>query len=100
MTATGGLLIGVRAVHYGATIILFGEMVFALLISKRPSSGPGTALGERAGDEAYRRFRRVAAAAWALMVISGACWLALVTVQMSGEPLGAIRASAFATVVG
>jgi len=34
------------------------------------------------------------------MVISGACWLALVTIQMSGEPFGAMKASAIATVLG
>ena len=94
-----GLLIAVRAVHYGATIVLFGEMVFALLIGGRPTARRGT-LGERAGDSLYRRFRRVAAAAWVSMLISGACWLALVTAQMSGEPLGAIKASAIATVLG
>ena len=94
------LLIAVRAVHYGATIVLFGEMVFALLISGRPTSGRGTLAEERAGEAVYRRFCRVAVAAWALIVISGACWLALVTAQMSGVSLDAITASAIAIVLG
>ena len=67
------VLVVVRAVHYGATIVLSGEMFFALLVSGPPHGPP---LEERARDTAYRRFRRVAVAAWTLMVISGACWLA------------------------
>lgn len=94
-----GLLISVRAVHYGATIVLFGEVVFALFISARHFADPERP-GQRAGDPACRRFRGVALAAWALLVISGACWLALVTVQMSGESIGAISTSAIATVLG
>lgn len=95
-----GLLVAVRAVHYGATIVLFGEMLFALLVSSSPTSGKAPPLAERTDGGAYRRFRRVAVAAWALMVISGGCWLALVTVQMSGGPFGAVTASAIATVLG
>jgi putative copper resistance protein D len=34
------------------------------------------------------------------MVFSGACWLVLVTAQMSGEPLDAIKVSAISTVLG
>lgn len=94
-----GLLIAVRWVHYAATLVLFGEVVFAFLISARPGAGRDTALERRAGDAAWRRCRRVAVAAWALMVVSGACWLALVTVQMSGASLGEITASATATVL-
>ena len=98
MAASDGLLVAVRAVHYGATIVLFGEMVFALIVNAR--SKRGMPPEERAGDAAYRRSCRVAVPAWALMVISGACWLALMTGQMSGESLGAIKAAAIATVLG
>ena len=94
-----GLLIAARAVHYGATIVLFGEMVFALFINRRPTTGVGAPLGEPVADAPYRRFRRVAVAAWASMVVSGVCWLALVTGQMSGQPLGEIKPSAVATVL-
>ena len=100
MTAIDGLLVVVRAVHYGATIVLFGEMVFAFLISG-PSASARTLPGvERAQGAADRRFRRVAVVAWLSMVASGACWLALVTVRMSGEFAAAITASAVATVLG
>ena len=92
-------MIAVRAVHYGATIVLFGEMVFALVISGRPTYEQGAPLAKGSGDSSCRRFRRMAVAAWALMVISGAGWLALVTAQMSGVSLGAITASGTATVL-
>lgn len=97
MAALDGLLVAVRAVHYFASVVLFGEMVFAFLlvaptISRQPLRGAKRA--------AYRRFYRVAVAAWGVVVISGACWLALVAVQMSGQARAAIEATALATVLG
>jgi putative copper export protein len=94
------LLVAVRAVHYGATIVLFGEMVFAFLIRGSSVSTRTLPGAERARSAADRRFRRIVVAAWLTMVASGACWLALVTVGMSGESLAAITASAVATVLG
>jgi len=100
MTAVDWLLVAVRAVHYGATIVLFGEMLFVLLVSGASSVKQEPPLERREDEAAYRRFRHVAAIAWAWMMISGACWLALVTIQMSGGPFAAIRTSALATVLG
>jgi len=84
-----GLLVAVRAVHYGATLVVFGELCFAS-ITAGPLRAP-SALGapdEVHGGPAARRFRRVMVAAWIAMVASGACWLALVSLQISGRPTG------------
>ena len=100
MAAMDGLLVAVRAVHYGATVVLFGELLFALLVSGTSTVGQEPPPPMREDEAAYCRFRRVAAAAWAGMMISGVFWLALVTIQMSGGPFSAIRTSAIATVLG
>ncbi len=96
-----GLLVAVRAVHYAATIVLFGEMLFALLLGGTRHAGQVRLLSDRAENAACRRFRRVLVGAWAWMVISGGCWLALVAMQMSGQPLDeALAPSTLSTVLG
>jgi putative copper resistance protein D len=98
MSAADGLLVAVRAIHFGATIVLFGETLFAVLAS---NDTEGEAELRELALSAHSRFLRVAAWAWAAMAISGACWLALVSVQMSGRPLGeALSPSGLATVLG
>jgi copper resistance protein D len=85
MSATEGLLVAVRFVHFGAAIVLFGETFFALLASASSTEG---VTSSEVSISVHRRFLRVAVSAWAAMAVSGACWLALVWVQMSGRPLG------------
>lgn len=75
MTTTEGLLIAVRAVHFAATLALFGDLAFAVL-APGPSR-PRTDL----------LFRRTAIAAWLVAVASGAGWLLLEATLMSGQPL-------------
>jgi putative copper resistance protein D len=83
MSTADGLLVAARAVHFGAAIVLFGETLFALLASgyteevKPPTESVSV----------HRRLLRVGTWAWCAMAASGACWLALVSVQMSGRPL-------------
>jgi copper resistance protein D len=68
------LAIALRAVHFAAAVALFGEFVFALCIA-RPDAA------------ASRRLLRVAAWSLALLVVSGALWLAAQAQAMSGAPL-------------
>ncbi len=98
MSGTEGLLVAVRFVHFTAVIVLFGETFFALLAS-------AYAIEVTEPSELFisvhRRFLRVSVSAWAAMAISGAFWLALVSVVMSGRPLGAATAySDLALVLG
>jgi copper resistance protein D len=97
MSATEGLLIAVRFVHLGAAIVLFGETFFAVLASASTTEG---AKSSEVSISGHRRFLRVAVSAWTAMAISGAAWLALVSVQMSGQPLGEARYSDLALVLG
>jgi copper resistance protein D len=98
MSVMEGSLIAVRFVHFAAAIVLFGETCFAALASTRSVEG---AQPSRGSVSAHRRFLRVAAWAWVAMAISGACWLALVSVEMSGRPPGeAISYSDLALVLG
>ena len=91
MSTTEGLLVAVRAVHFGAAFVLFGEAIFAVLASAH--SGQGANPSEVPAS-IHRRFLRVAASAWVAVVISGVCWLALVSLQMSGRPPGEVRSYA------
>ncbi|HWD37172.1 MAG TPA: copper homeostasis membrane protein CopD [Casimicrobiaceae bacterium] len=84
-----GVLITVRAVHFGACVLLAGEFAFALLVA-------GHERLERVPRLA-RRQRGLALYAWLVAVASGALWLVLEAANMSGETLaravaeGAVR---------
>jgi putative copper resistance protein D len=96
-----GLFIAVRALHFGATIVVFGEIFFAWLCLGTRRAGREPLFADDASDSAGRRFRRVIAGAWACMMISGACWLALASMQMSGQSLAeSLSPSTLATVLG
>jgi putative copper resistance protein D len=81
MTMTEGLLVAVRAIHYAATLALFGEIVFALLASSHARSG-------ESWQTEQGRFSRSTIAAWLVAVVSGVCWLLLVATLMSERALG------------
>jgi putative copper resistance protein D len=76
----------VRAVHFAAAIVLFGQFAFALFVS--PDA--------RAASD----FRRVAAWSLAAFLASAAAWLALEAISMSGlPPREALSAATLGTVV-
>jgi putative copper resistance protein D len=79
------VLAATRAVHLGATLLVFGETALALSVAR-----PAWRAGERAGvawADIERRIRTVLAWALALSVLSGIVWLALEVPLMSGEPI-------------
>ena len=91
------LLASARAVHFAATLWLFGELLLACVLSARRASdappGPGEAL--------RRRIPRVARVCIAAGIASTVAWLAAVAATMSGLPLGrAIDLSTLGVVVG
>jgi putative copper export protein/mono/diheme cytochrome c family protein/peroxiredoxin len=91
------LLASARAVHFAATIWLFGELVLACALSnwrgRDAPAGPGEAL--------RRRLPSVARWSIAIGIASALAWLAAVTATMSGKPLPlAIDASTLGAVVG
>jgi putative copper resistance protein D len=98
MSTVEGLLIATRAIHFGAAVVLFGEMLFAWFFA--PSRDSASLLRGRASDSSEPRFLRVAVAAWACMAVSGAGWFAMVSMQMSGRSLGALDRATIAAVLG
>ena len=96
MSTVEGLLIATRAIHFGATMVLFGEMLFAWFFALSRDASP--LRGRTSASEP--RFPRVAIAAWTCMVVSGACWFAMVSMQMSGRSLGALDRATIAVVLG
>ncbi len=92
-----GLLASARAVHFAATLWLFGELLLACALSAWRGSdaprGPGEAL--------RRRLPPVARWCIAIGIASAVAWLAAVAATMSGLPLSrAIEPSTLGAVVG
>jgi putative copper export protein/mono/diheme cytochrome c family protein/peroxiredoxin len=91
------LLASTRAVHFAATLWLFGELVLACMLSAWRGSdappGPGEAM--------RRRLPSVARWCLAIGIASAVAWLAAVAATMSGLPLSrAIEPSTLGAVVG
>src|SRR4030088_3202908 len=89
-----GPLIAVRAVHFAATAVTTGTVVFRALVAKRVL---------RTEQAAADRFRAKAlGVAWialAITVASGAIWLLLQAAAMSGLPVSeALTAGVLSTV--
>lgn len=76
--------IALRAIHYASTMLLFGELVFALCVA-----GPafGFARIGVAGDPFGRRFLAVARLCLVASVVSGGAWFAVAAAGMSGMPI-------------
>ena len=74
------LFVAARAVHYASTLLLFGELVFVIVVA-RPA-WRRVKVGD--GDTVYRRL--FAVARWSLIasIASGAAWLAAQASVMSG----------------
>lgn len=82
------LLIAARAVHYAAAIVLFGELVFYLVVAepaRREAGHPADADG--CDSDVLLRLRRVALWGIVASLVSGAAWLAAEAALMSGRPL-------------
>ena len=77
------LFAAVRSVHYASTLLLYGELVFLLIVAAPYSA----AIGSSAGGGFARRF--VGVARWSLIVsvASGMAWFAVAAAVMSGLPL-------------
>jgi putative copper resistance protein D len=91
------LLACARAVHFAATLWLFGELLLACALSVRRGhdapAGPGEAL--------RRRLPRVARVCIAVGIASAVAWLAAVAATMSGLPLArAIDPPTLSAVIG
>ncbi|HET9762944.1 MAG TPA: hypothetical protein VFR50_05485, partial [Casimicrobiaceae bacterium] len=79
------LLAAARAVHFGSSLLVFGQIVFVLLVSA-PAWRRGQARGF-APEGVEGRIRRVLIWSLAASVVSALVWLALEVPLMSGEPL-------------
>jgi len=87
-----------RAIHFAATVALFGEFAF-LLWAALPALSTAPGAGEA---ETFRR-RSIRAAAWSLAVVfvSGLLWLAVESAAMSGMPFAsAVNPSTLGAVLG
>ena len=86
---TESALIAARAVHFGASMLLFGELLFAFGITTHWSRNAVAPLShESGGDES--RLRTVIAWTLAFGAVSSAMWLALEAASMTGSSLQAL----------
>jgi putative copper resistance protein D len=99
MSPVETLLIATRAIHFGAAMVLFGEMLFAWFFAPPRADSASLLRGPTSGSS-ETRFLRVAVAAWACTVVSGACWFAVVSMQMSGRSLEALDRATITMVLG
>jgi len=83
-----GSLIAIRAIHFAATAITAGTLVFRAVMAK-PVSGSGQA----ARNLLLRQTQLVAWIGLAITVLSGVIWLLFQAVSMSGLPLGEVMTS-------
>jgi putative copper resistance protein D len=75
----------IRAVHFGACLLLFGLFAFDRLVAGAARECGSSVIMQK--EE--RRLGRWSLVMLAVAMASGAAWFALVTESMSGEPLGA-----------
>ncbi|HEV2220658.1 MAG TPA: copper homeostasis membrane protein CopD [Casimicrobiaceae bacterium] len=81
MTGTDAFAI-VRAVHQAATLLVFGQLMFVLVVARPASRGDGVSM--RAFE---RRMRRIAGSALAVSLLAAIAWLGLEASRMSGLSL-------------
>jgi copper resistance protein D len=81
--APAAALITARAIHFGATALLAGALLFRAVVAGPPAveSPAATALVDR-------HVRLIAGGALAAALISGVVWFVLVTAEMGNLPLG------------
>ena len=78
----GGALIAVRAVHFAATAVVAGSLVFRTVVAR-----PALRADQVAAEPLSAQMLAVAWIALAIALLSGAAWLLLQAVSMSGLPL-------------
>ena len=84
------LLIAARAVHFVATTMVVGALLFAVFVFD-PAVRK---IGEAAVTPRLRRLLAwIVGAGLALALVSGAAWLVLLSAEISGQPLSAMIAS-------
>lgn len=81
------LTVAVRALHFTAVIVLFGEFAFHFLVL-RPVLRVGAERVQSEWLALHRRLIRIAAWGLAAAIVSGIGWLALQAAIMSGLPIG------------
>ena len=90
------LLIVIRALHFAATAVTAGALIFRAAVADPAARHAGLAAASRASSA-----RRDAAIGLAIAVPSGVVWVVLVTMRMSGLSLGdAFSADGLGTVLG
>ncbi len=94
-SAAGGPLIVVRAVHFAATAVITGTLVFRAVVAKpAPVAEPAVA------RTLQTQSRRVAWIALAITLLSGVIWLLLQAISMSGlSPGEAMTSQVLSTVL-
>src|SRR6266567_1088391 len=80
------LLVAARAIHFASVMLLFGELVFALVVASPVSrkAGPAAIDHDQGIDH---RLLLIEGWSLAVSIASGAIWLAAVAYNMSGMPL-------------
>lgn len=78
------LLIVARGVHFGSALLLFGGLVFALLVAPAWRTGE---LASRENRDPARAWRRVGWWSLAASAVSGIAWLVAEASTMSGLPI-------------
>jgi len=81
------LLVAARAAHYASAMLLFGELVFVIVVA-RPAWRLAQRAGSSDGDDVYRRLLVVARWSVIASIVSGLAWLAAKAAVMSGMPVG------------
>ncbi len=77
--AAGGLLIAVRGIHFAATAVVAGILVFQTVVAK-------PALSAEVAKKWQTQSRRLAWIALVIALLSGVIWLLLQAISMSGLP--------------
>ncbi len=82
-TEANGPLVATRAVHFAATAIMAGTLVFRIVVA-----APALRREQAAAEALRAQTLRVAWIGLLVAAISGAIWLLLQAASMSGMPLG------------
>lgn len=80
------LFVTVRAIHFASAIVMFGELVFVLCVTKPLWRVASNAILD--GNDVSRSPVRIAVWGLVASIASGVAWLAIQAAVMSGMPLG------------
>jgi putative copper resistance protein D len=96
---TEGLFIATRAIHFGAAMILLGELLFAFAIAGRRWNRAVAGAPEKGGD-LVPHVQAVVITSLVASALSGAAWLAIEAASMTGGGVAeALDARTLATVL-